>query len=344
MKKLICITLINLLCLSVISCTDTPIATPNEVEMTEKAEALIATPASDFEYEVIKEENRVAITKYIGTSKNVVVPSEIEGLPVTSFKNTYTADNTSKEGAFEGSDIETVVLGENIRTVGVQTFKDCNELKSVIFKENTKTVGYKAFENCTQLEIVDLSDTQLFRIDYYAFRGCTALREVKLPNCIEEICKEAFYNCTALEKIPFPESLRLIEDGAFFNCVSLKSINIPTQLELYAGMQTVFCHNYALETITFDEGRESIEGYAFFSLNRIHVNKNLKIIIPKSVKKLSFYTFFVYGPTKLVFLGDCPEVFDETDKCSYFTISYNPNMEGWEDCMWKDKYTLIPLE
>ena len=340
MKKLVCLLVALCLTAALFSCTDNPKTKQEEV----KKPSVTETPVSDFEYEVVKEENRVAITKYIGTSKNVVIPSEIEGLPVTAFEITYNADGTTEKGAFEGSDVETVVLGENMRIIGSCAFKDCKELRSVTFPKSTKIVAYKTFENCTKLEIVDLSDTQLFRIDYYAFKGCTALREVKLPECIEEICKEAFYNCTALEKIPFPESLRLIEDGAFFNCVSLKSINIPTQLELFTDMQTVFCHNYSLETITFDEGRESIEGYAFFSLNRIHVNEDLKIIIPKSVKKLSFYTFFAYGPANLVFLGNCPEVFDETDYCSYFTISYNPNMEGWEDCTWKDKYTLIPLE
>lgn len=334
MKKLVCLLVALCLTAALFSCTDSPETKQEEV----KTPGVTETPVSDFEYEVIKEENRVAITKYIGTSKNVVVPSEIEGLPVTAFEITYNADGTTEKGAFEGSDVETVVLGENMRIIGSCAFKDCKELRSVTFPKSTKIVAYKTFENCTKLEIVDLSDTQLFRIDYYAFKGCTALREVKLPDCIEEICKEAFYNCTALEKIPFPESLRLIEGGAFFNCVSLKSINIPTQLELFADNQPVFCHNYSLETITFDEGRESIEGYAFANLHN-----PCKVFIPASVTKFSEKPFGGYAT--FVFEGDCPKI---AEKKRFFMgeriIYYNPNTNGWNECIWNEYYTLIPLE
>ena len=169
MKKLVYL-LFAVLCMTLFSCTKDEVVTPDEpiqdaVTPNENNSSVYESPATDFKYEIVIDnlKPRVAITKYIGNSKNVVVPSEIDGVPVTSFRKVYNEDGIEGVGAFEGSDVETVVLGENIITVGTQTFKDCKELKSITFKKNTLTVGFKAFENCTALEIVDFSDTQLFQ-------------------------------------------------------------------------------------------------------------------------------------------------------------------------------------
>lgn len=43
-----------------------------------------ANPASDFVYEVNGTGDGIIITKYVGTSKQVVIPDKIDGLPVVT--------------------------------------------------------------------------------------------------------------------------------------------------------------------------------------------------------------------------------------------------------------------
>ena len=40
-----------------------------------------------------------------------------------------------------------------------------------------------------------------------AFRGCSILKEIKLPGNIESIAYETFWGCTALEQITLPKGL-----------------------------------------------------------------------------------------------------------------------------------------
>ena len=67
-------------------------------------------------------------------------------------------------------------------------------------------------------------------------------------------------------------------------------------------------------------------------------------MIPKSVKKFSSETFFIYGPATFVFLGDCPEIVDTIDFLVEPTIYYNADANGWDDCVWKGKYPVEPIQ
>ena len=69
MKKLICITLI-LLCLSVVSCTDTPEVTPNEIEA--------VTPEIVTPNEVETVEPIVTPTEPVTTPNEIETPTEPE--------------------------------------------------------------------------------------------------------------------------------------------------------------------------------------------------------------------------------------------------------------------------
>jgi len=57
---------------------------------------------SEFEYNI--EDGKVCITKYLGSSKEVVIPKEIEGYPVTGIG----------DGAFENNKLTSVDLSGKI--------------------------------------------------------------------------------------------------------------------------------------------------------------------------------------------------------------------------------------
>lgn len=125
-----------------------------------------------------------AITKYNGTSERVVIPSEIDGLKVTSI-----------DGAFEG----------------------CTFITEVIIPDTLFSISDHAFAGCTGLTEITIPDG-VFRIDDYVFSGCTGLTEIVIPDSVGLLGRRTFENCTALTKIVIPDSVYDMYGGAFDGC------------------------------------------------------------------------------------------------------------------------------
>jgi len=86
-------------------------------------------------------------------------------------------------------------------------------------------IGAKAFAEKPITSIV--IPMGVAAIDEQAFRGCSYLKTVRLPNTLATVGRRTFFNCYLLENINIPISLLVIEEGAFFNCRGLKEIVIP---------------------------------------------------------------------------------------------------------------------
>ena len=300
--------------------------TQGDVDSTEKEynnDTSSGNSNSDFEYEFSSTGKYVYITKYIGESEDVVIPSKIEGCEVSSLKATWIPSESfgnEAVGVFQNSNIKTIVIPETIRGIGESSFKNCTSLSSVTIQPNSELLHIlsDAFENCTSLKTINLEAAE------------------KLTT----IEPKAFSNCSSIEKITLPKNLEEIGSFAFENCASLKSITIPANLRIKSYDAPRFHELPSLEKIIFEEGREAINGYAYFQ-----ITSEAEIIIPKSVKTFESDTFFIYAPTKFTFLGDCPE-----NELTLFageqpiTICYDPDTNGWDTCIWKDKYTFVPIE
>ncbi len=184
-------------------------------------------------------------------------------------------------------------------------------------------------------------------ISMNAFSGCVNVKSISFPDSITKIGDYAFRNCTSIESIDLPNELRELGSGAFMGCTSLKKISIPPNMNLmYFDMSPLPVLD--LEQVIFEEGREEIDGYACFQTSK---ESNVKIVIPASVKKLSTSSFLINGSATMEFKGDCPEISDDYWEFSYIepnsdglTIYYKPSASGWDDCGWKDMYTLKPTK
>lgn len=116
------------------------------------------TPATDFEYTVIK--NQVYITGYLGKGSDVVIPSKIESLQVVTIGSNAFMGNAS---------LTNVTIPDSITTIGVQAFIDCSSLVDITF---TNSIG---------------KSNIVFGAD--AFRGCTSLSDKAKEN-IKSVIKQ----------------------------------------------------------------------------------------------------------------------------------------------------------
>ena len=297
--------------------------------------------AEDFEYQISPEKDRIIITKYVGTATRVVIPAKIEGLPVFTIKG-YDSEEGKAVGAFQNSDVQSVVIPGTVRVI-IDAFADCKKLKEVKFSDGSMlTMISGAFKNCTSLEKIDFSSTNITEIEADSFDGCTALKEIIFTDSIKEIGKRAFRSCTSLEEIVLPKKLISLGELAFEGCSSLKRITVPATLNMKSNGDTpVFRGLSSLEQIVFEEGRKELSSNAFAV-----IDTDAEIIIPKSVKSFSCSTIDFKRSARLVFLGDCPEILDAKDGFDGEapTVYYDPATKGWEDCVWKENYTVIPKQ
>lgn len=86
---------------------------------------------------------------------------------------------------------------------------------------------------CTQPDIVIPSTYEglpVVSISNYAFRNCTTLKSIVIPDSVQNIGIEAFSGCTALESVVM-EGVVSMDFSAFSGCTSLKSVSIADTIE-----------------------------------------------------------------------------------------------------------------
>ncbi|HHX58136.1 MAG TPA: leucine-rich repeat domain-containing protein, partial [Clostridiales bacterium] len=159
----------------------------------------------DLTYEIV--DGKISITGCDESATDVVIPSEIDGLPVTSISSL--------------------------------AFSWCKELTSIKIPGSVTSIGGQAFFLCESLtEIAVDEDNQYFcDIDRVLFNkdkttiiayplGKTSI-EYEIPDSVTRIGKDAFAQHSSLTSVTIPDSVTSIEEGAFMNCLNLNSIAIP---------------------------------------------------------------------------------------------------------------------
>ena len=87
-------------------------------------------------------------------------------------------------------------------------------------------IGDAAFKGCTSLTSVTIPEL-VTEIGSYAFSGCTGLTSITIPESVTNIGDAAFKGCTSLTSVTIPELVTSIGQDAFSGCTSLTSVTIP---------------------------------------------------------------------------------------------------------------------
>ena len=206
-----------------------------------------------------------------------------------------TEDSTSRftNAVFDGCDnLRQLTIPPNMVSMSAATLKSCPVLESIELpylpigtSASTKFYFGNLFEfKSTALTAAEEEHYELAKDENYmnmafkvpktlervkinkgntifTFTGMKMIKEVVLPDDLQEIPEEAFINCSGLEGIDIPHGTQTIGQNAFANCVGLTSVTIP-------------------DTVT------SIESGAFASCKNL-----VRIVIPSSVTSIGEYAF-----------------------------------------------------
>ena len=177
---------------------------------------------------------------------------------------------------------------------------------TVTVRQGTETIQAGAFRDCTQLQAVEIPDS-VTTIGYGAFFGCSSLKSIEIPDSVTALDGGVFTNCTALETAVLPDTLTTLPYSLFNNCSALKNFTIPasvTQIDNH-----VFYGCAALEKIDLPESITSLNSNLFSgcsALKNITIPGNVtyiaenvfenctslkEVVIPESVTYLGYFAF-----------------------------------------------------
>ncbi|MDE5763683.1 MAG: leucine-rich repeat protein [Ruminococcus sp.] len=258
----------------------------------------------------IKYSDYIEITDCDESATEIIIPSEIDGLPVTSIGDT---------AFFCCSGLTLVIIPDSVTNIGYYAFSSCSSLKSVTIPDSVTSIGAYAFDYCSSLESIKIPES-VVNIDENAFcdtpwlearqkenplvivnniliDGSTCEGDIVIPDIVTSIGDLAFDGCSGLTSVIIPESITSIGGGVFSDCSSLTSITIPDSVTSIG--YGAFSDCSSLTSITIPDSVTSIGDSAFFECVGL-----TSVTIPDGVTNIGYNAFFNCYSLKSIIIPD----------------------------------------
>ena len=162
---------------------------------------------------------------------------------------------------------------------------------------SVSSIGKFAFRDCSGLTSITIPNS-ISSINDGAFLYCTSLTSIAIPNSVTKIGESAFCDCTSLTSITIPNSVTEISIYTFLCCTSLTSITIPNSISLINEYAFQGCSNLKEVNISDLSAWCEIDFYSYDS-NPLYLANTLKLngteitelVIPNDVTQIKRYAF-----------------------------------------------------
>lgn len=181
-------------------------------------------------------------------------------------------------------------------------------------------IGKGAFKDCTGLVNVSLPDTISYITDE-TFSGCTSLKNINLDN-LEHIGTEAFHTCENLADVSFRDSGVGIGKWAFAGCDSLTELIIPKNSGISSN---AFGGCLGLTSVNILDGTTGIGLGAFYCCGNL-----VSVTIPDSVTHIGYDAFREVNENCIIYgaPGSCAEEYANTAGIQFVAVSAKSISDG----------------
>ncbi len=299
-------------------------------------------------FEYIVENNSVTITGYTGTDTDIVIPSVIDGLPVTSIG----------DYAFDGcGNIVSVTIPEGVVRIGDSAFSNNHSLNEVSLPKGIIDIGMSAFSATGITNNMQIRENGALYIDEYlievfepssenyvvkdgtvliaggafawTFTEDIQIKSIEIPSSVKYICDNAFSHCSSLCEIIIPSGVKTIGNAVFYNCTNLASIKIPDSVTNIGESAFAECKN--ITSLEIPRGITNIGKQTFYNCTNL-----ISIVIPDSITTIGDYAFYCCPNLKYLFYSGSKECWNNIIKGSmnyilddvyihYNTTSHEPS-------------------
>lgn len=228
------------------------------------AKNYVGTKKTKEKLEYTVENNEITIVGYTDTTTQtqIVIPDEIDGIPVTA---------VADFGLFNAESLKKITIGKNIKTIGTWAMTNNQHLQEfevaegneyftavdgILFTKDMKTIVY--YPCAKGVEFSKYGDPLCRDPEKDDFVAIS----YTIPDTVETIRSKAFYKCYYIDEIVIPDSVKTIEEKAFHHCESLNALNLPKQLEFIGKDAFAYCKK--IENVTIPSTIKQIDEYAFF--------------------------------------------------------------------------------
>ena len=90
----------------------------------------------------------------------------------------------------KNNNITSVTMPSSVKTIGNNAFDSCKALNKVVLSDNITSIGIGAFYRCAFSEIK--LPSSLKKIQEFTFGECVNLKEIDIPNGVQEIKRRCF--------------------------------------------------------------------------------------------------------------------------------------------------------
>lgn len=141
-------------------------------------------------------------------------------------------------------EIHTIILSEEMTSIGNYAFMGCENVTSIVIPETVTEIGECSFAQCRNLQYLDLGN-HLQIIGEGAFQECEMLPWVEIPGSVTEIRANAFYRCYSLLAGNIPKTVKVLGELVFSYCTDMVRATINAQIEELPGWTFYGCSSLA---------------------------------------------------------------------------------------------------
>lgn len=179
--------------------------------------------------------------------------------------------------------IDSVVVPDSVKKIHAGAFAG-SKIKRVKIGNGVTELPDFCFSHCELLEEIDIPDS-ILNIGQSCFSGCIKLQSVKLGNGVTELPAYCFSHCELLEEVDISDSITSIGQSCFADCISIKSIQLSDNVAYLGANSFSGCKN--LQSIKLGNSIENIFEETFAGCSKL-----TKIALPQSMRAIGKRAFF----------------------------------------------------